>query len=70
MCGGKGDEGGVSGEGRGEAVNKSLDLIVNQSPGATVPLFDPNAQRDVAFGIILFLLCWGIAKIIKAWRQT
>lgn len=43
--------------------NKMLDLVVNQPAG---PLFDPLAQKLVAIGLVVFLLLWGAAKIIKA----
>ncbi len=46
--------------------NKMLDLVVNQPAG---PLFDPVAQKIVAIGLVTFLLLWGAAKIIKAWRK-
>ena len=50
-------------------MNKALDLIVNQSPGATVPLFDPTAQRLIGYGVLAFFLLWGLAKVIKVWRK-
>jgi hypothetical protein len=43
--------------------NKMLDLVVNQPAGH---LFDPMAQKLVALGVVIFLLLWGFAKIIKA----
>jgi hypothetical protein len=46
--------------------NKMLDLVVNQPAG---PLFDPLAQKVVALGVVVFLLLWGVAKIVKAWRK-
>ena len=46
--------------------NKMLDLVVNQPAGS---LFDPLAQKIVALGVVFFLLLWGTAKIIKAWRK-
>jgi hypothetical protein len=45
--------------------NKMLDLVVNQPVG---PLFDPTAQKIVALGLVVFLLLWGVAKIVKAMR--
>lgn len=46
--------------------DKMLDLVVNQP---AVPLFDPLAQKVVALGVVAFLLMWGTAKIVKAWRK-
>ena len=46
--------------------NKWLDLVVNQPAG---PLFDPLAQKILALGVVGFLLLWGVAKIVKAWRK-
>jgi len=43
--------------------NKMLDLVMNSPSG---PLFDPLAQKIVALGLMVFLLLWGAAKIIKA----
>jgi len=43
--------------------NKMLDLVVNQPAG---PLFDPLAQKIVATGLVVFLVMWGVAKMIKA----
>ena len=43
--------------------NKMLDLVVNHPTG---PLFDPVAQKIVALGLVVYLLLWGAAKIIKA----
>ena len=43
--------------------NKMLDLVMNSPFG---PLFDPLAQKIVALGLVVFLLLWGAAKIIKA----
>jgi hypothetical protein len=47
-------------------MNKMLDLVVNQPTG---PLFDPLAQKIAALGVVAFLLLWGAAKILKAWRK-
>lgn len=46
--------------------NKMLDLVVNQPAG---PLFDPLAQKLVALGLVIFLLLWGMAKIIGASKK-
>ena len=43
--------------------NKMLDLVMNGPSGS---LFDPLAQKIVALGLVVFLLLWGAAKIIKA----
>jgi len=42
-------------------TNKMLDLVVNQPAG---PLFDSLAQKIVAIGLVVFLVCWGVAKIL------
>ena len=42
---------------------KMLDLVVHQPIG---PLFDPTAQKIVTVGLLIFLLLWGFAKIMKA----
>ena len=53
--------------------NKTLDLVLNNPPAT---IFALDAQLWVAQGLYLFLVLWGVsrilfgaAKIIKAWRK-
>jgi len=43
-------------------TDKMLDLVVNQPAGT---LFDPLAQKIVAIGVLLALILWGIAAIVR-----
>ena len=43
-------------------TDKMLDLVVNQPTGT---LFDPVAQKIVAIGVLLALILWGIAAIVR-----
>ena len=45
-----------------------LDLKVDHLP-AGIPLFDTHAQMIVAGGVFLLCFLWGMAKVIKAWKD-
>ena len=45
----------------------ALSIVIN-NPTTGYQLFDPTSLRILALGGLIFLFCWGVSKVLKAWR--